>query len=111
MEVRADVLKSLEAARNDKLIGAPLEARVRLSANGDLYPLLTEYARDLPGPVHRFAGGTGNAAGDQLAVAIERAAGRKCERCWKYTTDVGSNEKYPTICVPCADAVEESRHG
>ncbi len=49
MEVRADVLKSLEAARNDKLIGAPLEARVRLSANGDLYPLLTEYARDLPG--------------------------------------------------------------
>ena len=31
MEVRGDVLKSLESARNDKLIGAPLEARVRLS--------------------------------------------------------------------------------
>ena len=38
MEVRDDVLKSLETARNEKLIGAPLEARVRLSANGDLYP-------------------------------------------------------------------------
>src|SRR5262249_24818452 len=35
MEVRDDVLKSLETARTDKLIGAPLEARVRLSANGD----------------------------------------------------------------------------
>ena len=49
MEVRDDVLKSLEAARQEKLIGAPLEARVRLSANGDLYPLLEEYQAELPG--------------------------------------------------------------
>ena len=49
MEVRGDVLKSLETARNEKLIGAPLEARVRLSANGDLYPLLEQYAGELPG--------------------------------------------------------------
>ena len=48
MEVRGSVLKSLETARNEKLIGAPLEARVRLSANGDLYPLLEEYAGELP---------------------------------------------------------------
>ena len=48
MEVRDDVLKSLETARNEKLIGAPLEARVRLSADGDLYPLLEEYGRELP---------------------------------------------------------------
>ena len=49
MEVRDDVLKSLETARKEKLIGAPLEARVRLSANGDLYPLLEQYAAELPG--------------------------------------------------------------
>ncbi len=48
MEVRGDVLKSLETARNEKLIGAPLEARVRLSANGELYPLLEQYAAELP---------------------------------------------------------------
>jgi len=48
MQVRDTVLKSLETARNDKLIGAPLEARVLLSANGDLYPLLEQYARELP---------------------------------------------------------------
>ncbi|HUB32929.1 MAG TPA: class I tRNA ligase family protein, partial [Bryobacteraceae bacterium] len=111
MEVRADVLKSLEAARNEKLIGAPLEARVRLSANGDLYPLLSEYARELAGLFIVSQVELENATGDQLGVAIERAAGRKCERCWKYTTDVGSHEKYPTICAACADAVEESRNG
>jgi len=48
MEVREDVLKSLETARQSKLIGAPLEARVRLSANGNLYPLLEQYVGDLP---------------------------------------------------------------
>src|SRR5262249_39123029 len=39
MTVREGVLKSLETARQEKFIGAPLEARVSISANGDLYPL------------------------------------------------------------------------
>ena len=49
IEVRQDVLKSLEIARQEKFIGAPLEARVHLAADGDLYPLLEEYAQELPG--------------------------------------------------------------
>jgi isoleucyl-tRNA synthetase len=48
---------------------------------------------------------------DTLGVQVERAAGKKCERCWKYTTDVGANPALPTICAACADAVEETLHG
>ena len=77
MEVRGDVLKSLETARNEKLIGAPLEARVRLSADGDLYPLLEQYAGELPGAVHRIASRAGTGRRRGLGVKIERAAGRK----------------------------------
>jgi isoleucyl-tRNA synthetase len=104
MEVRDSVLKSLETARNEKLIGAPLEARVRISANGDLHPLLQQYARELPGLfiVSQVAIESGDSG-----ISIERAAGDKCERCWKYTTDVGSNPKLPTVCAACAGAVEE----
>jgi isoleucyl-tRNA synthetase len=109
MEVRGDVLKSLESARNGKLIGAPLEARVRLSANGDLYPLLERYVSELPGlfivsqvELDKADGGAG------LGVEVSRAEGTKCERCWKYTVDVGSDSKFPTICAPCARAVEET---
>ncbi|HUJ22877.1 MAG TPA: isoleucine--tRNA ligase [Bryobacteraceae bacterium] len=110
MEVRQDVLKSLEVARREKFIGAPLEARIRLSANGDLYPLLEKYAAELPAlfivsQVELAAGG-----GDEIRVKVERAAGAKCERCWKYTTDVGSNAAYPTICAACAGAVDEILH-
>ena len=60
--VRDEVLKSLETARQDKLIGAPLEARVRLSANGDLLPLLGAIRARVAGLVHRFPGEPGACA-------------------------------------------------
>jgi isoleucyl-tRNA synthetase len=107
MEVRDGVLKSLETARNEKLIGAPLEARVRLSANGDLYPLLEKYAGELPGLFIVSQVELDRADRPDLGVGVERAMGTKCERCWKYTTDVGSSAKYPTICAGCVDAIEE----
>jgi isoleucyl-tRNA synthetase len=109
MEVRGDVLKSLETARNEKLIGAPLEARVRLSANGDLYPLLEEYAPQLPALF--IVSQVTLEQGGELAVKVERAEGDKCERCWKYTKDVGSNANFPTVCAACASAVEETLNG
>src|SRR5581483_10167778 len=100
LEVRDSVLKSLEAARNSKLIGAPLEAAVRLRANGDLYPLLEKYAAELPAlfivsqvELSNMDGGgpsaeTSDASHDNLQVTVERASGAKCVRCWKYTLDV-----------------------
>jgi len=114
MKVREDVLKSLEEARREKFIGAPLEARVRLTANSDLYPLLEEYARELPALFIASQVAVGQASGlspgDPVAVQIERADGAKCERCWKYTTDTGSDPRFPTICAACADAVKEMLH-
>ena len=111
MEVRGDVLKSLETARNEKLIGAPLEARVRLSANGDLYPLLEQHARELPGLFIVSQVDLEQTEGGALTVKVERADGEKCERCWKYTTDVGSDSRFPTICGSCAGAVDETLNG
>jgi isoleucyl-tRNA synthetase len=112
MTVRDSVLKNLETARNEKLIGASLEARVRLSANGDLRPLLERYAHELPSVfIVSQVDLDGISAGDALDVKVERATGLKCERCWKYTSDVGSSQKFPTICAACADAVEEILNG
>ena len=110
LEVRDSVLKSLEAARNSKLIGAPLEASVKLRANGDLYPLLETYARELPALFIVSQVDLAKSEGG-LDVAVERAAGTKCERCWKYTTDVGQDARFPTVCAACACAVEEILHG
>jgi isoleucyl-tRNA synthetase len=111
VEVRENVLKRLEVARQEKSIGAPLEARVRLRANGSLYPLLEEYARELPGLFIVSQVALERQPDGALSVEVERAAGAKCERCWKYTTDVGSHPEWPTICAACAEAVSEVLNG
>jgi isoleucyl-tRNA synthetase len=107
MEVRNSVLKSLETARQEKFIGAPLEAKVRLSANGDVYPLLQEYVRELPSLFIVSQVDVQPGASGDVDVTVERAEGVKCERCWKYTTDVGSDPDLPSICAACAEAVKE----
>jgi isoleucyl-tRNA synthetase len=38
-----------------------------------------------------------------VAVAVELADGRKCERCWKVLAEVGT--KRAGLCLRCADAV------
>jgi isoleucyl-tRNA synthetase len=114
MQVRETVLKQLDNARNEKLIGAPLEALVRLTAGPEVYGLLEQYPEFLPSlfivsavELERAPQG----AGVELAVKVERAPGNKCERCWKYSKEVGSDATFPTLCARCAKAVHEILNG
>ncbi len=38
-------------------------------------------------------------------VQAKPANGSKCERCWRFTEDVGDDGRYPTVCLRCADAL------
>jgi isoleucyl-tRNA synthetase len=111
VEVRDSVLKSLETARKEKFIGAPLEARVHLKANGDLGPLLQEYAAELPALFIVSQVSLESESDIQLSVHVDRATGAKCERCWKYTHDVGANPAFGTVCAACAEAVTANLQG
>ena len=42
-----------------------------------------------------------------LTIKIERADGKKCDRCWNYSTHVGENARYPTVCERCTEALAE----
>ncbi len=102
LAVRAEVLKALEAARRDKLIGSGLEAQVTVSAEGDTLALLREAAAELPTLliVSRVLLAQG-----QLGVKVERAPGEKCERCWVFAEDRGRDPAHPTLCGKCATAL------
>jgi len=111
MEVREAVLKSLEAARAAKVIGAPLEAQVHLKASGDLYDLLDEYEKQL---ADLFIVSQVSLEGEgttDLAIHVERAAGEKCPRCWKYKEDLGVSPEIPEVCGTCAVAIFENLKG
>ncbi len=107
MEVRDQVLKSLEIARQEKFIGAPLEACVHLGAGKDLLALLKEYSAELPALFIVSQVKLEKRGDVTLSVHIERAEGVKCARCWKYSAGVGRDRRFPTICPPCAAAVRE----
>ena len=111
MEVRAQVLKSLEVARQEKFIGAPLEAHVHIAASGDVYSLLSEYINELPGLFIVSQVALEDRAAEPLSVKIGRAEGIKCERCWKYTTEVGAAAAFPTVCASCATTLSDMELG
>ena len=92
MAVRERVLKMLETARKDKLIGSPLEAKLTLIRD----PLLEEYFAQLPAlfVVSQVEFG--------LHDCVDNATGEKCERCWKYIADAGAQ-----VCAPCRAALTE----
>jgi len=106
MPLRDQVLKSLEVARAEKHIGKSLEAKVILKAGPDLHPLLNEYAADLPALFIVSEVHVDPAAEPGLSVEVQKADGNKCERCWKYTLDVGSDPEFPTLCAACSEAIK-----
>jgi isoleucyl-tRNA synthetase len=106
MDVRKEVLNALEQARQKKEIGSGLEAKVLLSANGAVAPLLEKYRRELA-DLFIVSQVALEPAGEGLNVAVQHADGKKCERCWKYTTDVGARpDIHAGICAECAGEVE-----
>jgi isoleucyl-tRNA synthetase len=107
LPVRDQVLKALDAAREDKVIGTSLEASVSLEVSGDLYHLLQTCAPGLPTWFIVSQVNLLRSDSSGLKVTVERARGDKCERCWKYTLDVGSDPEFPTVCAACASVIRE----
>ncbi len=109
-EVRDIVLRGLEEARTSKLIGSSLEAHVRLEAKRPTYELLESYREELR---YLFIVSKVSLtlleaeAGEDIRVTVERASGAKCERCWNYSTFVGTFTRYPAACERCVEALAE----
>ena len=40
-------------------------------------------------------------------IVVAKGDGTKCERCWHWETDVGSNPEHPTICGRCVKAINQ----
>jgi isoleucyl-tRNA synthetase len=117
--IRQQVLARIEPLRKDKQIGTSLQARVVLTpASADL-DLLVRHESELPmlfivsdvvlaqgagDPAHPPAEGAPD-------IAIARAAGVKCERCWRYVAAVSSEPAWAGVCARCQDALAETVHG
>ena len=119
LDFRDNVLKALEEARNEKLIGKPLEAKVTIYPNEQVADLLTAIDSDLaqllivasdyftvekvgtvvPSNAMKF---------DDVAILVAKADGHVCDRCRQVRKEIGSNPKLPSLCHHCTEIVQES---
>jgi isoleucyl-tRNA synthetase len=105
----------LELARNGKAIGAPLEAKVLLvvsddsqrsylaSCGDELRYLFIVSQAEIVDSLPNDLQFTGEATG--LQIAVLKADGEKCPRCWNYSTHIGESAEHPHICDRCVGAL------
>jgi isoleucyl-tRNA synthetase len=115
--VRSAVQGVLEASRRDKVIGASLEARVVLTAEGKARDFLQANLAELPGLFITSQVELGSAPdekaqaldltqafgdGAKVTAQVLSAKGEKCPRCWTYSEAVGHGGD---VCLKCREAL------
>ena len=103
-------MKELEGARQDKVIGNSLGARLELRARGAAADLLERYEEQLADIFivsqvelrDLVEGETGGDENPDLVIKVNPAAGEKCERCWCFSEEItAADAEFPGICPRC----------
>ncbi len=102
LDVRVMANKTIEDRREQGLVGSSLQAELDIYV-GNAYQSTANFGDDLKfifitsrATVH-FSESTTVA----YAVEVTPTKHLKCERCWHYRADVGSDAKHPHICGRC----------
>ncbi|WP_341529728.1 isoleucine--tRNA ligase [Nostoc sp. UHCC 0302] len=123
-QIRTEVNKVLEQARVEKLIGSSLEAKALLYVKDEQlrsyvkalnpsvgngidelrYLFLTSQVELLDSP-EKLQDVKYNLQSDSWGIGIVNADGKKCDRCWNYSTHVGESAEHPLICERCVAAL------
>jgi len=114
---RDDVLKKIEEKRQEKQISSSLEAKVVLRTSYEPRLKFWQHYKDwlralfIVSQVDILDESKGRAPIPPpfggWSIEILKAEGKKCERCWNYSTRVGESAEYPTVCERCLAALEE----
>lgn len=104
LNIRMDVNKALEKARDEGVIGGALDASVIIHAKQDTFDLLNKIAAEL-----RFLFLTSDvkvylAEIESIEILASEAA--KCIRCWQKREEIGHNSQHPEICDRCIENVD-----
>ncbi|TQK74711.1 isoleucyl-tRNA synthetase [Brevibacillus sp. AG162] len=114
LAIRDEVLKAMEEARRNKVFGNSVDAKLAL------YPQTEEVAKTLAAmddladlfivahvDVHSGSAPAEAVQLEGIAAVVSAADGGKCERCRVVKPDVGTRESHASLCVRCADIVEQ----
>ncbi len=114
--VKGEISKAIEIARKNKVVGHPLDAAVAVCPPEQLRSLLDTHIEDLRAllivsqvslvPKDQIPEAYQSAEVEGLSVGVSKAGGKKCNRCWIYSENVGMNPEHPTVCERCLTNLE-----
>ncbi len=106
--LREQVLPELEKARQAKLIGKALEAKITLAGKSESLATAGAHADSLRELLNvSQLELRDEAAAEKITATVTKADGAKCERCWHWELDLGKHTAHPTLCGRCAEAVKD----
>ena len=99
--MRAVIGQAIEHARQEKLIGNALEARVVLNSDSDVTEKIPKeeleeffILSDLT--IHRA---------NEPNASVTKTPYEKCARCWRHRATVGTSKAHPDLCDRCESVV------
>ncbi|MBW2333075.1 MAG: isoleucine--tRNA ligase [Deltaproteobacteria bacterium] len=118
LNVRKEITKALELARNEKIIGHSLDAAVSLALPHNLLQGLQDYRDELRSICivsaiefvgeGKIEGGYKSQEYPGLVIKVMPSPFSKCERCWIHDSTVGHDKDHPTLCKRCVQAMQLS---
>ncbi|WP_114165487.1 isoleucine--tRNA ligase [Exiguobacterium sp. TNDT2] len=104
---RDDVLKAIEIARGEKLIGKPLEAKLLVAPKGETTQLLEtiDNVRQLLQVSQLDYVESADVDYATAEISVLKADGAACARCWTYSTELGQNAEHPELCPRCTEVI------
>ena len=101
INVRGFVNKAIEEKRAQSLVGSSLQSEVDIYVDGKLYDSLARLKDDLRFVMISSRANVYKKVGAGLQIEVSPTVHAKCDRCWHYRADVGSDAKHLTICGRC----------
>ena len=101
LRLRGIIGQAIEQARQEKVIGNTLEARVVLNSDSDVTDKIPKeeleeffILSDLT--IHRAK---------EPSASVTRTPYKKCARCWRHRPTVGTSQAHPDLCDRCESVV------
>ena len=101
MRLRGIVGQAIEQARQEKLIGNTLEARVVLNSDSDVTEKITKEELE---EFFILSDLTINLT-KEASVSVTKTPYKKCARCWRHRSTVGTSKAHPDLCDRCESVV------
>ena len=120
--LRSFVNRVLEDCRSNNSIGSSLQAAVRIDFHDVGFAHAIDWINtygdsdvdtfkdwllvsELKIGGEPFSEVISNIENESLTIEVAKAKGKKCQRCWHYSNEVGSHNDYQDLCKRCIDII------